>query len=105
MTNHFYVYILKCSDGSYYTGHTDDLDKRISKHQTGDFGGYTCSRRPVQLVYHQKFSNRDHAFAAEMKIKGWSRKKKEALIRNDWQEISRLARIKIKNQLNTDFAN
>jgi predicted GIY-YIG superfamily endonuclease len=90
MTN-YWVYILKCSDGSYYTGHTDDLEKRYHEHQSGAIEGYTHNRRPVKLVYQQMFSTRDEAFFAERKIKGWSRKKKEAMMRGDWEEVSRLA--------------
>jgi tRNA/rRNA methyltransferase len=51
----FWGYILRCADGSYYTGHTDDLEKRLALHQTGEMGGYTSSRRPVALVYSQDF--------------------------------------------------
>jgi predicted GIY-YIG superfamily endonuclease len=92
MTTTFWVYILQCSDGSYYTGHTDNLEARLHQHDAGTFEGYTHSRRPVKLVYQQMFSTREDAFAAEWKIKGWSRKKKEAMMRGDWGEVSRLAR-------------
>jgi putative endonuclease len=92
----YWVYILRCSDGSYYTGHTDNLEKRINEHQAGTMDCYTTTRRPVQLIYQQMFSSRDDAFAAERKIKGWSRKKKEAMIRGDWAEVSRLAKGKNK---------
>jgi predicted GIY-YIG superfamily endonuclease len=91
--NEFYVYILECSDGSYYTGHTDDLEARLSAHQTGTFGGYTSKRRPVELVYHETFGTRDEAFDAERRIKGWRREKKEALINQDWDLL-----IKLSNQ-------
>ncbi|MBN1128504.1 MAG: GIY-YIG nuclease family protein [Chitinispirillaceae bacterium] len=91
MSDDFYVYILECSDRSYYTGHTDDLNKRLQEHQAGIHNGYTQLRRPAKLVFQQRFSNRDDAFAAERKIKGWSRKKKEAMMRDDWKEVSRLA--------------
>jgi predicted GIY-YIG superfamily endonuclease len=87
------VYILQCSDGSYYTGHTDDLELRFHQHQSGILEGYTHSRRPVTLIYQQRFSTREDAFAAERKIKGWSRKKKEAMMRSDWKEVSRLSRV------------
>jgi predicted GIY-YIG superfamily endonuclease len=87
-----WVYLLRCSDGSYYVGHTDNLEKRVEEHQSGDFGGYTSKRRPVQLVHSQDFPTREEAFAAERQIKGWSRAKKEALIRTDWNELRRLAR-------------
>ena len=88
----FYAYMLRCSDGSYYVGHTDNLDARIGAHQSGLLPGYTQKRRPVQLVWHQEFPERDQAFAAERQIKGWSRPKKEALIRGDWEGIQLLAR-------------
>jgi putative endonuclease len=88
----FWVYILKCADGSYYTGHTDNLEKRIGEHRSGAFGGYTSTRLPVELVFSQDFSSREEALTSEQQIKGWSRKKKEALMRGDWNEVSRLAR-------------
>ena len=85
------MYILRCSDGSYYTGHTDDLEKRLVAHMRGDFSGYTLNRRPVDLVFAQDFSSRDEAFERERQIKGWSRKKKEALIKGDWDMLKALA--------------
>ncbi len=88
----FWVYILQCADRSYYVGHSDDLDIRLQQHQLGEVAGYTRSRRPVRLVYSQDLPTRDEAFAAERQTKGWSRKKKEALIRGDWEELRRLAR-------------
>jgi predicted GIY-YIG superfamily endonuclease len=88
----FWVYILRCADGSYYTGHTDDLELRIAKHQAGEIVGYTQTRLPVVLVFSEECSSRNDAFVRERQLKGWSRKKKEALIRGDWSEISRLAR-------------
>jgi predicted GIY-YIG superfamily endonuclease len=95
--NHFYVYILKCSDGSYYTGHTDNLENRLCEHKNKKFAGYTAVRLPVELVFYHVFNTRDEAFMAERKIKGWSRKKKEALIRNDWNELVRLSNAKKGN--------
>ncbi len=88
----FWVYILRCADNSYYTGHTDNLEKRIGEHQTGLCGGYTASRLPVELVFNQACVTRIEALAAEQQIKGWSRKKKEAMMRGDWIEVSRLAK-------------
>ena len=87
----FWVYILLCADNSYYTGHTENLDKRIAEHQAGEIAGYTSSRRPVTLVYSQEFSTREETIACERQIKGWRRSKKKALIRRDWNEVSRLA--------------
>jgi predicted GIY-YIG superfamily endonuclease len=88
----FWIYILKCADGSYYTGHMDDLEPRIAAHQTGAIKSYTSRRLPVRLVYSEQFATRAEALEQERRIKGWSRAKKEALIRSDWTEISRLAR-------------
>jgi len=88
----FWVYILKCSDDSYYTGHTDDLEKRINEHHLGAVVScYTYKRRPLALLFSQDFPTREEALASEMQIKGWSRKKKEAMIRGEWAEVSRLA--------------
>jgi len=90
----FWVYILRCADDSYYTGHTDNLELRICQHQTGTCDGYTATRHPVKLVWSQECVTREEALAAEIQIKGWSRKKKEAMMRGDWAEVSRLARSK-----------
>ena len=87
----FWVYILRCADRSYYTGHTDNLEKRIVEHQTGEIEGYTSTRLPVTLVFADEFLTREEALARERQVKGWSRKKKEAMIRGDWAEVSRLA--------------
>src|ERR1044071_5890021 len=88
----FYVYIVRCADNSYYTGHTDNLEERIAKHQSGQIEGFTSRRLPVAVLFSEDFSTREEALACERQIKGWSRKKKEALIRGDWVEVSRLAR-------------
>ena len=90
----FTTYLLRCNDGSYYAGHTDNLEYRLAQHQTGALGGYTAKRLPVTLVWSDNFPTRDEAFAAEHQIKGWGRAKKEALIVGDWDLISRLARKK-----------
>ncbi|HXZ37417.1 MAG TPA: GIY-YIG nuclease family protein [Thermodesulfobacteriota bacterium] len=87
----FWVYILRCADRSYYTGHTDNLEKRIVEHQRGEIEGYTSARLPVTLVFADEFPTREEAIARERQIKGWSRKKKEAMMRGDWGEVSRLA--------------
>jgi putative endonuclease len=88
-----YLYILRCADGSYYVGTTiGSLDRRIAEHQDGAFGGYTSTRRPVTLVYHQHFVRLEDAAAAERQVKGWRRDKKEALIRGDFALLSSLAR-------------
>jgi len=87
----FWTYMLKCADGSYYVGHTDDLESRMSAHHAGVPSCYTTRRRPLLLVWSQDFGTREEALAAERQINGWSRKKKEALVRHDWSEIRRLA--------------
>jgi tRNA/rRNA methyltransferase len=87
----FWTYILHCADRSYYTGHTDDLDRRFAEHQSGAIRGYTYERRPVELVWADSFPTRAEAQAAEIKIKGWSRAKKEALIAENWERLKRLA--------------
>ena len=93
----FWVYILECSDGSYYTGHTDNLELRIGMHREGKIDGYTATRLPVTLVFSEQFVTRLEALEMEMRIKGWSRKKKEAVMRGDWKEVQRLAKNRIPN--------
>ena len=88
----FYAYILRCADRSYYTGHTDNLEARLAQHERGTLPCYTHDRRPVTLAWCEAFPTREEALAAERRIKGWSRAKKEALIAGDWQRISMLAR-------------
>ncbi len=85
----FWVYILQCSDKSYYTGQTDNLEKRRTQHQDKMIPGcYTSTRLPIQLKFSQEFMSREEALSAERQIKGWSRRKKEALINGDWQALS-----------------
>jgi tRNA/rRNA methyltransferase len=89
----FWTYILRCSDGSYYTGHTEDLESRLAQHHHGHFRNcYTYDKRPVEHVWSEYFQTRDEALSAERRIKGWSRPKKEALIRGDFVAIQRLAK-------------
>ncbi len=85
------VYILKCRDGSYYTGSTTDLQRRVLEHNNGQIAGYTFTRRPVTVVFCQEVSNLDQAFALERQIKGWSRAKKEALIAGDYSLLHDLS--------------
>ncbi len=82
-----FVCILKCADGSYYTGSTSDLEMRLAQHQIGYFKRYTSSRLPVELVWQQDFATEHEAFVCERQIKGWTRAKKEALIRGDFDAI------------------
>ncbi len=93
----FWVYILRCSDGSYYTGQTDNIEKRLAEHQNGIKCVYTRRRRPVELVFTEYFATREEARDAERRIKGWSRLKKEALIRRDWDELVRLSNLKVES--------
>ncbi|WP_138433107.1 GIY-YIG nuclease family protein [Winogradskyella algicola] len=88
----YYVYILKCSDGSYYTGMTNDLERRLIEHQTKASYGYTYKRLPVKLVWYLECSKPDEAIGIEKKIKGWSRKKKEALINENWDDLVRFSK-------------
>ena len=90
----FYVYILKCSDDSYYVGHTDDIDKRMSDHVNHRYCNYTSKRLPVKLVFLDSFQNRDSAFTWERRLKKWSRKKKEALIEGNWNKVQELSKKK-----------
>jgi putative endonuclease len=88
-----YLYILRCADGSYYTGTArSGLEVRVAQHNAGLFGGYTAIRRPVELVFSQQFETVTDAIAAERQVKGWSRSKKEALINGDWGRVSELSR-------------
>jgi putative endonuclease len=88
-----WVYILRCADGAYYTGSTRaSLEKRVCEHNSGELGGFTARRRPVALVYSEHFDRITDAIAAERQIKGWSRRKKEALIRKDYAALPQLSR-------------
>ncbi len=89
-----FVYMLRCADGSFYVGSAtgDDLEKRIAEHQTGAYPGYTFARRPVRLVWSEHFDRITDAIATERKLKGWSRAKKEALIKGDWSRIEQLSK-------------
>jgi putative endonuclease len=85
MTDGAWLYILRCSDGSYYVGTTrDSLESRMAEHNTGVFQGYTASRRPVELIFSQWFDRMTDAIESERQLKKWSRAKKEALIRGDF---------------------
>ena len=89
-----FVYMLRCSDDSYYVGSAtgDDLLKRFEEHQTGAYRGYTYFRRPVELVWSEHFDRITDAIAAERQLKGWSRAKKEALIGGDWSMVQQLSK-------------
>jgi putative endonuclease len=90
----FWTYMLQCRDRTLYVGHAEDLDVRLAQHEQGSFGGYTANKRPVTLVWCEEFPTRYEALAAERQVKGWRKEKKLALIRGDWDLISRLSREK-----------
>ncbi len=88
-----FVCVLKCSDGSYYVGSArgDSIETRVAEHNIGHYGGYTSSRRPVELVFVQEFERIDQAISAERQIKGWRRAKKEALIDGRFGDLKALS--------------
>ncbi len=92
MPQPFHVYMLRCSDGSYYVGHTDGLARRIAAHDAGEIPGYTSARLPVQLVWSQEFADRVEALESEARIKKWSRAKKRALAEGDYSGLRTLAK-------------
>ena len=85
------MYILECCDGSYYTGSTNDLEKRLEQHHNGEGANHTRKRLPVELVYYEEFGRIDEAFYREKQVQGWNRKKKEALIKNCRAELPLLS--------------
>ena len=87
-----WLYILRCADDSYYTGSTNNLALRLAQHQAGEGGVYTRHRLPVSLVYTQEFPSEHDAFLRERQVKGWSRAKKEALIRGDFESLVELSK-------------
>lgn len=88
----YFVYILLCNDNSYYTGITNNLDRRLYDHQNGtDRKAYTFKRRPLKLVFHEVFYDVNQAIAFEKQVKGWRRAKKEAIINGDWHLLPGLS--------------
>jgi putative endonuclease len=91
------VYILRCSDGSYYTGLTkQEIEARVWEHNEGIYDGYTRKRRPVELVFSETYDRITEAIDRERQIKGWSRAKKEALIALAYESLPELASRKKK---------
>lgn len=89
----YYVYIVQCSDASYYTGITNNLNRRLWEHNSGsDSKSYTYSRRPVVLKWYEEFADPNYAIMLEKQIKGWSRKKKYALISENWDALIKFSR-------------
>lgn len=82
-----YVYILRCSDDSYYVGSTRDIDARLEQHNSGRGSRYTSTRTPVELMFFEEFDDVGEAYAMEKRIQGWSRKKREALISGDFKSL------------------
>lgn len=98
MNMEYYVYVLRCSDGSYYTGVTNNYEKRLQEHQNGnDIKSYTFSRRPVRLVHLETFTEISWAIEREKQIKPWSRHKKEALIQENYQKLQIFSKKKFKD--------
>ncbi len=87
-----YLYILKCSNGAYYTGSTINLEFRLLQHQSGLGANYTRRHLPIELVYYEEFQNIDEAFYREKQVQGWSRKKKEALINGEQNNLPKLSK-------------
>ncbi len=99
MMKTYFVYILECSDNTYYTGMTTNLEVRFLEHQNGyDSKCYTYFRRPVEVVFYTEFSDISQAIAFEKQIKGWSRKKKEAIINDEWEKLPNLSKRKYPNR-------
>lgn len=92
MAQPFFTYMLRCADGSYDVGQTDDIERRVSQHEAGAVPGHTVTRLPIQLAWFEEFPTREEAKAAEAQIKNWSRKKKEALIGGNIDELKQAAR-------------
>lgn len=88
----YFVYILLCSDNSYYTGITNDLERRLYEHENGlNPESYTHRRRPIKLVFHEMFTDVNQAIAFEKQVKGWNRTKKEAVINGNWHLLPQLS--------------
>ena len=89
-----YTYILQCANGEYYVGSTTDIEKRLQEHQAGMGGKFTRTHLPVKLVYKEEFASIEQAFARERQLHGWSRAKKEALIKGDLSSLRSLSQSK-----------
>ncbi len=87
-----WLYILKCSDGSYYVGSTTNLERRVDEHNEGLGSKYTARRLPVSLVFVAEFETIAEAYEREKQVQGWGRKKREALIRGDFEALPLLAK-------------
>ena len=93
--HNYYTYILECNDSSYYVGVTNDLDRRLQEHNNGeDKSSYTFDKRPVIVKYYEHFVDINQAIAREKQLKGWGRKKKEALFEQDFEKLVELSKSK-----------
>jgi predicted GIY-YIG superfamily endonuclease len=88
----WYTYILKCTDSSFYTGHTNNLTERLSRHNAGRGPKWTACRLPVKLVYQECYDSEESAIKREKQIKKWSRPKKDALIQEDAEKLKSLSK-------------
>ncbi len=86
------MYILKCSDNSYYTGSTNNIELRLWQHQNGEGANHTKKRLPVKLIFVEEFERIDIAFEKEKQVQGWSRKKKEALVNGNYNQLHELSK-------------
>ena len=89
-----YLYILRCSNGTYYVGSTKDLQRRLEQHQSGEGANHTKKYLPIELVYFEEYDRIDDAFYREKQVQGWNRQKKEALINGAYNNLSKLAECK-----------
>ena len=92
MSEGHYVYILRCSDGSYYVGSTENLEERIAAHSAGNGPSYTAGRRPLALVHSELHNTKSLAVRRERQLKKWTRAKKEALIAGETNKLRELSK-------------
>jgi putative endonuclease len=93
-----YLYILKCTDGSYYTGSTRSIESRLDQHHLGKGSQYTSTRLPVELVCLEEYERIDEAYAREKQVQGWNRRKKEALIKSEYNTLPVLSKNYTQNK-------
>lgn len=91
----YYAYILECSDGSLYVGHTDNLDQRLADHNSGKGAAWTARRRPVNLLYSESFATESEAVRRERQWKRWTAEKKRALVLGDMKRLKALAKRRV----------
>ena len=97
-----YMYMLECADGSFYTGSTNDLPRRLWQHENGWGANHTAKRLPIKLVYAEEFDHVADAFYREKQIQGWSRSKKMALMKHDWNRLHVLAECRNESHYRED---